>query len=368
MKNLLYVLPLLPALAHGSFSKPELLARFMFSGAWNAPDNTWCFGGEPVGLRGRAYLNCLDSASGLMASFGKEGPKILARVQADLAFSKPVISSEKVHWYEFSELTSTRAYSANPTVSKIEIGNLGPFHDSNDSFLPFSANVYFFKSKGSKPELWFWQNNVVTSFFHPQASYIFYPVIGARGEIAVKTRQKDLEESSPDKLWHFRTQWRVFLEDRDSNPSSPWLGFRHQVAVDGDRILVIARDRLGEVLLLVEEGRTKMIAREGVELKRFDYFSPKMRAGVIVVRGEDFQGNKVTYVKDQGSFRPLLAQGDIIQTDLGPGRVFYQNPNALFYGAPGLDEEGNIYLQATLTDPDYPQTLLGVGLIKFNKE
>jgi len=368
MKNLLYTLLLLPALAYGSFSKPQLLARFMFTGAWNAPDNTWCFGGEPVGLKERVYLNCLDAESALIASFGKDGTKLLARVQEDQAFSKPVVSFEGVHWYEFSETSSIRAFSANPTVTKIEIQHLGPFWESNDSFLPFSPDMYFFKSKGARSELWFWQKDVVTAFFNPNASYIFYPVIGAQGEIIMKTRERDLEESSPDKFWHYRKSWKVVLEDQDANPASSWLGFRHQAAVEKDQILMIARDRQGEVLLLIENGKSRIIAREGVDLKRFDYFSPKMRSGVIVVRGEDFKGNKVIYVKDEGAFRPLLVQGDIVQTDLGPGRVFYHNQDALFYGAPGLDEEGNVYLQATLTDPDWPGALLGVGLIKFNKE
>jgi hypothetical protein len=111
-----------------------------------------------------------------------------------------------------------------------------------------------------------------------------------------------------------------------------------------------------------------VIAREGVELKRFDYFSPKMRAGTMVIRGENSEGQKVTYVKDAGKFRPLISQGDIVKTDVGDGRVHYENQDAIFYGAPGLDENGNVYLQATLTDADYPKTLLGVGLIKFNKE
>lgn len=367
MKTLLF-LTLFPFISHAKFGKPELIARFMYSGAFNVPGNTWCFSGEPVAHKGRIYLNCLDGDSHLMASWDKEGFKLLARTENDQIFSKPVSAFNRVNWYEFSETSSVRAFSASPELRKTEISNLGPLRDYNDTFLPFSTDSFFFKTKGSTPQLWIWKNNQVTPFFNPKSAYIFSPITGAQGEIVLKTRDTNLDEQSPDRIWIYNGSWKIAFEDQDANPSSPWKTFRHQMNVEGNKILTIARDSRGDALIVIENGKVSVIAREGVELKRFDYFSPKMRAGTIVVRGEDFQGNKAVYVKDNGLFRKILSQGDIIQTDLGPGKVHYQSQDAIFYGAPGLDENGNIYLQATLTDPDFPRTLFGVGLIKFKKE
>jgi len=66
--------------------------------------------------------------------------------------------------------------------------------------------------------------------------------------------------------------------------------------------------------------------------------------------------------------RKLLTRGDIVKTDKGLARVDYKDQDALFYGAPGIGPQGEIYQQATLTDADFSMTLLGIGLIKFTKE
>lgn len=365
----IYLLSLLPLAAHAGFSKPELMARFMSTSAFNVPDGTWCFGGEPVAVKNRVYLNCLDSDSSLMGSWGPEGFKLLARTEYDQLFSRPVVAFNKATWYEFTETNVIRSYSAAPQVSKIELTNLSTMNEYNDSFYPLSQDSYFFKTKGDSPQLWIWKNNVVTSFLNPEAAYIFSPIVGPQGEIVLRTRHINLDESAPDKVWlWYNNQWKVILEDKNSNPSSPWISFRNQYVVEGNKILLVARDNRGDALILTDGSKTEIIAREGVELKRFDHFSPKMRAGTIVIRGENFNGQKVTYVKDNGPFRSLLSQGDIVKTDVGDGRVHYPNQDSIFYGAPGLDENGNVYLQATLTDADHPNTLLGVGLIKFNKE
>lgn len=341
----------------------------MSTSAYNAPDGTWCFSGEPVAVKNHVYLNCLDSDSSLMASWGPEGFKLLARAENEQLFSRPVASFNKATWYEFTETNVVRSFSAAPQVSKIELTNLSTMNEYNDSFYPLSENSYFFKTKGDSPQLWMWKNNVVTSFFKPEASYIFPPITGPRGEIVLKTREINLNENAPDKLWLWNNnEWKVILEDKDSNPSSPWIGFNHQYVVEGTKVLLVARDSQGDALILINGTKTEIIARAGVNLKKFDHFSPKMRAGTIVVRGVDFKDNKVTFVKDNGPFRSLLSQGDIVKTDSGDGRVHYPNQDSIFYGAPGLDENGNVYLQATLTDADHPGTLLGIGLIKFNKE
>ena len=351
-----------------NFSKPQLVARFMYDDAWNAPNNLWCFSGEPVALNSKIYMNCLDSESSLVAEWSDKGFKVMTRSEEEHLFSKPLLSFEKVSWYEFSEFSAIRSYLMSDRLEKIEIKNLSSMSRPNDSFHPLSLDSFFFKTKGENPSLWMWRNNEITPLFNPKAAYLFTPQIGPRGEIALKTRDHHLAESAPDRLWIFDGTWRVVLEDRDANPNSPWVSFRHQLSVDQNKIVVIANDGKKNSLLLIENDIVKIIATEGVELLRFDYFSPKLLQNTIVVRGEDFEGNKAVYVRDEKSFRKLISQGDIVKTDRGDARVFYEQRDAIFYGAPGLDQNGNVYLQATLTDADHPKTLLGVGLIKFLRE
>jgi hypothetical protein len=355
-----------PVLSYAGFSKPELIARMSDVNAWNVPDNMWCFTGEPVVEKDQIYLSCLDFEGGVMARWDNKQFSIVARPQNDNYFTGLASSFGKFSWYEADEYSIKRFFQSTDTVTSRE---LKLFSESNDSFYPVSADSFFFKIKGEAPQLYIWKEDVVTPFFDPKASYIFSPQVGVNGEIAFKTRYNDLDESSPDKIWHyFNGQWRVVLEDRDSNPESPWKSIRNQVNVEGNKVLAIANDKEGDALLLITEGKVEIIARAGKEVKKFDFFSPKMRAGTIIVRGENFSGNKVTFVKDEGPFRSLISQGDIVHTDVGEGRVHYQNQDSIFYGAGGIDENGSVVLQATLTDADQPRTLLGIGLIKFNKE
>lgn len=365
----LYLLTLVPMLSHAGFSKPQLLARFMWFNAWNVPDNTWCFGGEPVAQNNRVYMNCIDVDGSFMASWDENGFRPMARAMDEQMFSKPVSSVQGVTWYEFSEMSSVRAYTYGETLTKTEITNLGPMMRSIDSFFPLTRDSFFFKTKDEYPKLWIWKEGTISMLFDPKALYVFSPIIGANGEIVIKTRDEHLNESAPDRIWLYNNnEWKLIFEDTDANPTSPWKSFRHQLSVEGNKVLTIATDDQGEALIVIEDGKVEVIARAGKELKSFDHFNSRMRAGTIVIRGEDFEGHKAVYVKDHGPFRKLLLQGDIVHTDMGPGRVYYQERNAMFYGAPGLDEKGNVYIQATLTDPDYPSTLMGVGLVKFTKE
>lgn len=363
---------LVPSVSFASFSKPELLARFMATDAFNAPDNMWCFMGEPVASKGEVFLNCIDGESSLMARWDQEDFKIIARAQGENLLSKPLASFNKVSWYEYNEFSIQRSFQSGSRLEVNDVTNLGPLaSEFTDSFLPLTSDSFFFKNKGSESQLWTWKNNVVTPFFNPGPGYIFTLYPGYQGEIAVKIREGGTDETAPDRIWLYRNgNWKIALEDKDGNTSSPWKSFRHQLNVEGDKVLLIANDGSQDHLILLDTtlNKTEIIATAGKELKSFDYFTPKMRAGTIIVRGVDFNGQKAVYVKDSKNFRKIISQGDIVQTDRGAGRVHYRNEHSIFYGAPGLDERGNVYLQATLTDPDHPGTLMGVSLLKFTKE
>jgi len=367
MKTLILLL-LLPLTSFAKFGKPELLARLNDRGAWNAPDNMWCFTSEPAILAGKVYLGCMDEKGRSMVQW-TNGFKIIARAEGEHLFSNPVASFGKVTWYEYNEFNAQKSFELKETLKVTDIRNLGPLSMAGDNLLPYSSDAWIFRLKSDSPELWIWKKDEVIPFFNPGAAFIYTPYIGGDGSIVIKTRDGNYNETSPDRLWHYaKGSWKVILEDTDANPGSPWKNIRHQMSVDGDKVVALATDAKSEALLLIEKGVVKIIARAGKDVARFDYFAPKMQAGVIAIRGEDFEGRKVLYVHDKDGFRRLLTQGDIVHTDIGLGRVHYSNQDAIFYGAPGVDEKGNVYQQATLTDADHPRTLLGIGLVKFLKE
>lgn len=349
-----------------NYGKPELMARFSDIRAWNAPDNTWCFSGEPTAVNGKVYLQCFDYENSVMMEFKKGEHQVYAKAKPGNFFSNPIISAGLPTWYESDELSVTEAYRGNHPVG---IKRLGPDSYGTDNFIATSNGNWIYRYKGDSPELRIWKDQDSVSFFKKDVSFIFTPAVGPEGEIAIKTREVNHSESSPDKIWlHNGKEWKVVLEDKDSNPSSPWINFRNQLAVSGESLVTFSQDDKSEVLLLVSGDKTQIIARAGVDLKTFDYFAPKINGNTVLFRGVDFENRKVVYVFNGTKLEKLISQGDIVHTDLGDGRVHYQSQDSIFYGSPGFDEKGNIYLQATIVDDSSPKTLLGIGLIKFNRE
>lgn len=367
MKSLLLLFFLsLPVM--GGFSKPELIARLNDRGAYRAPDNTWCFSSDPAILRGKVYLSCMDINGRLMLEWGDE-VKVVARAEEDQIFSSAIAAFGKVSWYEFNEWGAVKSFEYTDKLVVKDLKILGPLNLSVDNVTPVSSDAVILRTKSDAPELWIWRNDKAVPFFSPGAAYLFKPYVSPEGKIILKVRENSYSESSPDKIWLYsQNKWQVIFEDRDANPESPWKTYRQYIGIEGDKILLVATDDQGEALLLIENGKTRIIARAGRDLKSFDFFAPQMNGGTVAIRGVDFEGRKALYVYDSEGFRPLLTQGDIVHTDLGLGKVHYPNQDSIFYSSPGIDEKGNVYQQATLADPDHPNTLMGIGLIKFTKE
>lgn len=366
MKNLIVLSFLLSTQTlFASYGKPELLARFSDVEAWNAPDNTWCFSGEPSAFKGKVYLQCFDFVGTAMMEFQKGSYQHFVRAQEGNIFSHPLIINGMPTWYESNEFSVVEAYKGkNP----LGIKGLQPGSFGTDSFTGFGSQ-WLYRYKGDVPELWTWDNHEMKPFFTEKVSFIFTPYGNSKGEVGIKTREVNYSESSPDKIWHYDgTNWKVALEDKDSNPSSPWKSFRNQLALGDGFIVTIARDEKSDVLIKIQGGKAEVIARAGVDLKSLDFFSPKVHGNTIVFRGDDLEGRKAVYYYDGTKIQKLLTQGDLVMTDKGDGRVHYQNQDAILYGSPGFDEKGNIYLQATLVDDSNPNTLLGIGLLKFERE
>jgi hypothetical protein len=139
MKLYLFLLSV-PLLSHAQFSRPELIARLAQTGAWNAPDNIWCFASEPGVLKGQIHLGCLDADGPLMAQWGKAGFKVLARAQDGEYFSHPLNSFNKISWYSYNEWGILRSYESSRTLEVAKLKNLGPLRAANDSLLNYDES------------------------------------------------------------------------------------------------------------------------------------------------------------------------------------------------------------------------------------
>lgn len=369
MKTIILITSLL--FSYPSFSgygKPELLARYSGMDAYNAPTGLSCFSSEPLPTPDGVFLGCQNSAGTLMVRWS---PKFEVLAQTpDGLFSHPKEVDGKVSWYEFSEAGLKKVHDyRNRLLSTTALGKLGSLSSLNDSFIPLKYGAYIYRSQDDTAKsLNIWKDRAITALNFGEVSYIFPPVISTEGAGLVKIRRGTTAETAPDELILLNEASRVLLKDRDADPTSGVRSFRHQYALDQGAAAVFITDERGEALVIIKLGRVTEVARAGKELKSFDYFAPKMRNGILVFRGVDFQNRKALYLYENSQLRVLLTQGDHVETDKGPAQVNYQSPDAVLYGAPGISAVGDVYQQATLTETNAQMSLLGIGLLKFKKE
>lgn len=365
MKTLL-ILTLLSSHAFAQYSKPQLIARYTGMDAYNAPDGMICFSSEPQPTKEGIYLGCSTAEGTLMARWSPTFSKVAT---SSRIFSKPIQMGETTSWYEFDEAGVSKVFEAGRTgVRETTLKNLGSYSALIDSFLMLKDRSYVYRLQDDGKELLNWKNHQITSLYKEDIAYIFPPVTSKEGNFITKIRREHTGENAPDELILWDGKFQTILKDKESDINSPWKAFRHQYALDGNSIAFIATDAQGEGLFLLKDNRLITVARAGREVASFDYFSPKLRDGVLVFRGMDHQKRKVVYLFYNQKLRPLITQGDTVITDKGLARVDYQSQDALFYGSPGIGPTGEIVQQATLTDADNPNTLLGIGLLKFTKE
>lgn len=365
MKTLLITL-LFSVSSYASYSKPKLIARYSGIDAYNAPNGLYCFGSEPMPSAQGVFLGCqLNNASVMMR--WNPTPQVVATSPSSL-FSHPKDVEGQVSWYEFNEAGVSSLFEYSGATRKIDLKNLGPAFALVDSFVPIKNRSYIYRIEDESKQLRSWKNHTVSPLYTEDVSHIFPPTPSVEGNFVTKVRRENLNESAPDELLLWDGSFKSLLKDRDMDATSSIKAFRHQYAIDGKSVALIVTDSQGEALMILNGAKKSVVARAGRELKSFDYFSPKMRNGILLFRGVDFESRKALYIYENGSVRKLLTQGDTVMTDKGLARVDYQDQDALFYGAPGIGPKGEIYQQATLTDADSPMTLLGIGLIKFEKE
>jgi hypothetical protein len=354
--------------SHAHYGKPELVARYSGIDSFNAPEGLYCFSSEPQPTKEGVFLGCLNQdGNALMVKWSPQF-EIVAYSESGL-FSHPKEVEGQANWYEFSEAGVRNLFEyKNNNLNIINLKNLGPTFALIDSFTAVKNQSYIYRLQDETKKLQSWKNHTINSLYAENVAHIFPPVSSVDGDFVIKVRRDSTSESSPDELIIWDGEFKTILKDRDADATSKFKSFRHQYALDQGAVALVVDDYLGESLLILKDGQTTEVARAGKQLTGFDYFSPKMRNGVLVFRGVDLEKRKAVWVYQDGELKKLLTQGDVVMTDKGLARVHYQDHDALFYGASGIGPDGDIYQQATLTDIDSPVTLLGIGLIKFKKE
>lgn len=202
-------------------------------------------------------------------------------------------------------------------------------------------------------------------------SFIFTPAVARDLSIASVVRVgpagSQFDASRPDQIRHFAGAGTgsIVVEDKDSNPASPFYTFDNSVAmvnrgdVGGD-IAFVARDGVNSadrgVFRTTRGGAVTQIAHAGQSgVNSIEFFAPAINElGQVVFRGTDSQGRSSIFVGDGVNVVRVFGVGDTIQTDLGARTVSFlsggpdiNNLGELVFSAQ-LNSGGNVIVSATI--------------------
>ncbi len=350
------------------YSKPKLLARFSNIDPFNAPAGLFCYSSDPLASEGGVFLSCKDqSGQSVLVRYRSEF-EILA-TSKDHLLSRPIEVNSVVSWYEFNEVHVNQVYEFRAEkLEQKKLKNLGPLTAMVDSFLPQKGGAFIYRLQDESKHFYEWKTETVRPLYTEKSAHLFPPVVNDIGEFIFKRRKNNLSENAPDELLLWDGSFQTILRDQQADPHSTIKSFRHQCSFDQKSVALVVTDQLSEVLVIIENGKLTPVARVGEQVKSFDYFSPKLKNGILAFRGNDLEGRKTLWVFENGHLKRLLTQGDVIHTDKGLARVDYNNQDALFFSSPGISKNGDIFFQVALTDLESPRTLLGIGLIELKRE
>lgn len=362
MKYLITLLALSSSLASwANYQKPDVLALFFSTRNYNLPQDSFCHLGTPISFEGNTVLNCIRDDFRDLMMWDKNGETKTLFSTANF-ISVPQYLNGTLTWYEYDMEGVKKVYQWRAGV----LQELAVEMESKAvTFLGDDQWIY-----QGKETLKVFKNGVVYSAGIDDLAYIFSPSVSRSGEFAIKVRRGTLANSSPDEVWTYQKhQWIKVFSDRDSDPTSPWIGFNNTVTLGDGRVFVVARDTQGEAIVEIHQGKQRVLAREGIEVKKIEPFSIAYNGGSLVFRGIDHQNRKTIYVHNGSELKRILTQEDSVQTPWGVlGEVNYSHPDSIIYNNPGIGENGDVVIQATLVDFDDRKTLLGVGVISIKKD
>jgi hypothetical protein len=188
-------------------------------------------------------------------------------------------------------------------------------------------------------------------------SYLFKPSVNDEGSVVFKARlgkKGQWDENSPDQIILMNEGTRIIIaEDRDSKPTSPFLGFGNSLSISSMGLIAftgIVENNQKGIFVYNHQGVIKNIAMEGKNnISEIETFAVKINdEGLVVFRAKDNEGRRSIFVADGSSVIKLIGEGDEIESDTGKSKILLNQYFPGFGGEIDMNNNGDIVFNCTL--------------------
>ena len=367
------------------YDPPQLQCRANFTAAFNLPDSAFFTNSTAslaAGGRVAIYVSVIGSSDTRGVWLGQDGVGELVYVGPVGAFLSDV-SLDDQQRVVFEQRFSAQdgiyfADGGNGTsgfVTNLPFGAAGwgsPQINSAGEIgmrASFASGQVYASYDGVSATL----NHVAENPLDPTSpySFLFTPSFDALRRIAGKVRlggAGQVGEERPDQIRIFSSDGSSVLiaEDRDSNPASPYDRFDNSVSLTDTGWVAFTATADGVRGVYLSNGvETRTIAIEDLlVINDIEFFGPAANAsGQVVFRAFDSAGLRALFVGDGTTLRRVVAEHDLVETDLGMARLDQNTDSSpVFGGGVAINAAGDIAFAAGLTPPDNNQIEWGSGL------
>ncbi len=197
--------------------------------------------------------------------------------------------------------------------------------------------------------------------------YLYSPTMNGHRIIAGKVHVEDDDTKNEIRLFHSDGTSELVAATQNLDPDSPYIRFDNSLDInDANVIAVVVRLAEGNARAVyrIGNGEAVEIARVGVgPITDIQFFRPAINdSGLVAFRASDAQGQAV-YVGDGEKLVRVIGRGDRIETDRGLAQIGQHDNSAVFGGAPGLNNFGDVVVAAGLHPDGNNQIEWGSGII-----
>lgn len=367
-----------------TYAAPSLQLRSNIVDGFNLPPNSTFNSGTPaLGDDGSVAMRLIvvggTGRSGIWRGPGDGTGEVVAQAPPELLTGDAAIAPDGSVIFEIFDVFSEGIFRVAPggDTPELLVAPGGPFNvDFFSDPRPLAGGGLAFRGGNFGGDRWIrftpgkgagTQESFVSEN-DPGIGFIFVPGADASGRMIGKVRLGSASGSSPDEIRRYDGpgSFDVLAEDADADASSPFSSFDNSVGATPDGRATFNANLVGGgrgVFLAGDDGIVTIATTADPLVSDISFFRPVGNAaGVVAFRGTDGNGLDAIFVGDGTTLVRLVGEHDLIETDLGLGRIDQNDGSVTFGGSPAIDADGSVAFAATLTPADDDQIEWGTGV------